>query len=323
MGPDGAIYVADWYNPIIQHGEVDFRDPRRDREHGRIWRITAKGRPLTERVDFASLSTEELLGQLSSNSGYARDMARRVLWSRNPVEVQEARSRWIASLSGAGTGPEVDRIRLEGLWLAQAIDRGSQDDVDRPLLESMLTSADARCRAAAARVLVDWADRLDDPVALLAPGVADPSMLVRLEAVRALAVIGSQRAAELVLHAVDHDRDDALDYAVWLAARELEPVWQPALLAGSFDDGGRPERVLFAIQAAQSGAAIPWVLLLQGPRRLPVLQRPPHGPDRRPPRRSRHPAGARAAVGDLGAEAAAGHARRPTPSRRGAHEDLP
>ena len=34
MGPDGAIYVADWYNPIIQHGEVDFRDPRRDREHG-------------------------------------------------------------------------------------------------------------------------------------------------------------------------------------------------------------------------------------------------------------------------------------------------
>jgi putative heme-binding domain-containing protein len=260
MGPDGAIYVADWYNPIIQHGEVDFRDPRRDREHGRIWRITAKGRPLTERVDFTSLSTEELLGQLSSSSGYARDMARRVLWARNPVEVHDARSRWIASLNGAGTGPEVDRLKLEGLWLAQAIDRGSQDDVDRPLLESMLTSADARCRAAAARVVVDWADRLDDPVALLAPGVDDPTMLVRLETVRALAAIGGQQAAELVLHAVDHERDDALDYAVWLAARELELIWRPAVLAEDFDDGGRPERVLFAIQAAQSGAAIPWVV---------------------------------------------------------------
>ncbi|HVV98994.1 MAG TPA: PVC-type heme-binding CxxCH protein, partial [Planctomycetaceae bacterium] len=43
MGPDGAIYIADWYNPIIQHGEVDFRDPRRDHTHGRIWRVTAKG----------------------------------------------------------------------------------------------------------------------------------------------------------------------------------------------------------------------------------------------------------------------------------------
>ncbi len=45
MGPDGAIYIADWYNPIIQHGEVDFRDPRRDHTRGRIWRVTAKGRP--------------------------------------------------------------------------------------------------------------------------------------------------------------------------------------------------------------------------------------------------------------------------------------
>ncbi len=63
-------------------------------------------------------------------------------------------------------------------------------------------------------------------------------------------------------------------------------------------------------------------VLLQGPRGLPVLQRPPHGPDGRPPRRSRHPAGARAAVGDLGAEATAWHACRPTPGRRGPHEDL-
>jgi glucose/arabinose dehydrogenase/lysophospholipase L1-like esterase len=43
LGPDGALYIADWSNPIIQHGEVDFRDPRRDREHGRIWRVSYKG----------------------------------------------------------------------------------------------------------------------------------------------------------------------------------------------------------------------------------------------------------------------------------------
>src|SRR5207237_10568337 len=43
LGPDGALYIADWSNPIIQHGEVDFRDPRRDREHGRIWRVGYKG----------------------------------------------------------------------------------------------------------------------------------------------------------------------------------------------------------------------------------------------------------------------------------------
>ena len=40
LGPDGALYVADWSNPVINHGEVDFRDPRRDHVHGRIWRKT-------------------------------------------------------------------------------------------------------------------------------------------------------------------------------------------------------------------------------------------------------------------------------------------
>ena len=44
MGPDGAIYVADLYNPIIQHGEVDFRDPA-DHKHGRIWRISFPDNP--------------------------------------------------------------------------------------------------------------------------------------------------------------------------------------------------------------------------------------------------------------------------------------
>ncbi|MEM7233176.1 MAG: PVC-type heme-binding CxxCH protein, partial [Planctomycetota bacterium] len=45
MGPDGAIYFADWYNPIIQHGEVNFKDERRDHVHGRIWRVAVAGKP--------------------------------------------------------------------------------------------------------------------------------------------------------------------------------------------------------------------------------------------------------------------------------------
>jgi hypothetical protein len=58
MGPDGALYIADWYNPIIQHGEVDFRDPRRDKTHGRIWRVTAKGRPLVPKPKLVGVLKE-------------------------------------------------------------------------------------------------------------------------------------------------------------------------------------------------------------------------------------------------------------------------
>ncbi|HEX8915023.1 MAG TPA: PVC-type heme-binding CxxCH protein, partial [Humisphaera sp.] len=43
LGPDGALYVADFYNKIIGHYEVDLKHPGRDRTSGRIWRIVYKG----------------------------------------------------------------------------------------------------------------------------------------------------------------------------------------------------------------------------------------------------------------------------------------
>jgi len=43
LGPDGALYIADFYNPIIGHYEHPLFDSRRDQIHGRIWRIVWKG----------------------------------------------------------------------------------------------------------------------------------------------------------------------------------------------------------------------------------------------------------------------------------------
>src|ERR1043166_688960 len=84
LGPDGALYIADWSNPIIQHGEVDFRDPRRDHEHGRIWRLTAKGRPLVKKPALVQASNGELFEQLLSPNNFNREKAQRVLTERGP-----------------------------------------------------------------------------------------------------------------------------------------------------------------------------------------------------------------------------------------------
>ncbi|WP_439557403.1 PVC-type heme-binding CxxCH protein [Dyadobacter sp.] len=43
LGPDGALYIADFYNRIIGHYEVALNHPGRDRLSGRIWKITYKG----------------------------------------------------------------------------------------------------------------------------------------------------------------------------------------------------------------------------------------------------------------------------------------
>ena len=45
LGPDGALYVSDFYNKIIGHYEVDLKHPQRDKDKARVWRIVYKSRP--------------------------------------------------------------------------------------------------------------------------------------------------------------------------------------------------------------------------------------------------------------------------------------
>ena len=51
FGPDGALYVVDWFNPLVGHMQHSLRDPNRDHTHGRIWRITYPKRPLLEQAE--------------------------------------------------------------------------------------------------------------------------------------------------------------------------------------------------------------------------------------------------------------------------------
>ena len=98
MGPDGAVYIADWYSPIIQHGEVDFRDERRDQVHGRIWRITAKNRPLCQPVDYGSASVKQLLECLKSTADWVRSQAKQALKRHDQSNVETAIRTWLATL---------------------------------------------------------------------------------------------------------------------------------------------------------------------------------------------------------------------------------
>src|SRR5205823_5441816 len=70
LGPDGALYVADFYNRIIGHYEVPLDHPGRDRERGRIWRVVYKGpdgkNPLAApRQDWTTATVAELVQDLA------------------------------------------------------------------------------------------------------------------------------------------------------------------------------------------------------------------------------------------------------------------
>ncbi len=131
------------------------------------------------------------------------------------------------------------------MWTYQAL-----DIVEPKLLAELLNAKDYRVRAAAVRVASAWSGRLSDPLELLAPRARDDEAQVRLQAVRALALVPSVHSAETALEALDRPMDKWLDYALWLTMRELAPEWTPALQQGQFNYSGNSRRLLFALQAA-------------------------------------------------------------------------
>ncbi len=80
---------------------------------------------------------------------------------------------------------------------------------------------------------------------------------VRLEAVRAIGMVKSAKAAELALTALEKPLDRTLDYALWLTVRELEPRWLPAFRFGTESFGGDAKKIAFALQASGNPETVP------------------------------------------------------------------
>ena len=257
MGPDGALYIADWYSPIIQHGEVDFRDERRDQIHGRIWRITAKGRPLVKRIDYGNATILELLEHLKADEDWIRLNAKQALRTKDQERVIAAIGSWIRDLDPTTEGYE--HHRLEALWAAQTL--GSIQD---NLLKQVLASNVPQARAAGIRVLYDWHRMIPETELLLSEAVADPHPLVRREAVTVLGQLNSANAVEIAARALDRPMDKFLDFALWRTCRLLEKNWLPAFQRGELNFAGNPEKLAFALKATEKPEAIaPLVAMLR------------------------------------------------------------
>ena len=246
VGPDGAIYLVDWYNPIIQHGEVDFRDPRRDHRHGRIWRITAKDRPLVEPPDLLNSTTVELLDALQSPEMWTRRMANRLLREQGAETVKPALDSWVQSLGSSET-----HARLEALWVYQAI-----NVVQPGLLSELLNDEDHRARSAALRVLMYWIDDVENAKSFLDKAIDDPHPQVRREAVHVLSKMQDVNAIQVVLRALDHPMDDFLEYALWNTVRSLSEKWVPAYVKDRTVLGTDPMKLTYALRVVEDPFAI-------------------------------------------------------------------
>jgi putative heme-binding domain-containing protein len=238
LGPDGGLYVADFYNCIIGHYEVDLKHPRRDRHRGRIWRIVWKGADgavaTATPSDLTSLDIDRLVELLGDGNATVRRLAYDTLLAR------------AALLGGDSDGITT---RLEGVVTASKDgDAGHADDrralAVRGLARLGRLTGDSLARAAvdpapvvrvhlvkALAAMPDWDAARGD---LVRAKLADSDAFVRRAAAEALAEHPESASIEPLLRAwrATPSDDPQLVQALRIAVRNQLRSIAPADLAG-------------------------------------------------------------------------------------------
>jgi putative heme-binding domain-containing protein len=242
IGGDGALYILDWQNPLIGHMQHNLRDPSRDKLHGRVYRVTATGRPTMPVAKMKGKPVAEVVQYLGSSTLGERYRARLELTGRDSEEVVAAAVQWAAQFDASN--PEHGRPLTEALWTCQ---RHRIPELD--LLEQVIGSANENARASAVKVLAEWAGveaggrRTDsgviatnEAIGMLVDLANDPGAKVRAQAVIAAAELGVPQAAEIIFAALLHPTDIQLDFNIKEALKTIDAhAWirqQMALFRG-------------------------------------------------------------------------------------------
>ncbi len=248
IGADGALYIADFYNCIIGHYEVDLKHPRRDRERGRIWRVVWNGAAAAAApaVDLTALPAAALVARLADRNETVRQLAFEQVVERgrgdaeivallrrpDPSELRRARAvRALALLGGlddaAVAAAAADPARLVRVHLVQALD-----------------------------ALPDWNSNRAE---IVRGRLADPDPFVRRAAVEALGAHPAAAGLPALL-AVWRETDGAdpqLVHAARIAVRNhLAAATPEELVAVAVEDADRSR--LVEVAAAVPGGAAAW-----------------------------------------------------------------
>lgn len=150
FGFDGALYISDFYYPIIGHAQHSIRDANRDYSNGRIWRLTRNGVALSNPPAIEGVSITGLFSLLTHPQLRVRELARIKLEQR-PQALVLAMAKSLVSDAG-----ENESLGLELLWLFERMKDFSQKD----LLRHLVRSENVQIQRAAARSLRWWAPAL-------------------------------------------------------------------------------------------------------------------------------------------------------------------
>lgn len=155
LGPDGALYVADFYNRVIAHVEVPLTHPGRDHISGRVWKIYWQGtkgeHTLPAIPDFTKLGIDELVDRLGDDNLTNRTLVASELVLRNKDQI---RSRLQPILDQHARG----FARVHATWVLERLGLLTEESLLR-----LTTDAEPSVRTHAMRVLSErqrWSPKL-------------------------------------------------------------------------------------------------------------------------------------------------------------------
>lgn len=181
-GPDGALYVLDFYNQAAVHNDTRGPEhgptnaavrPDRDRLHGRIWRIDHRDARGTFDTSLADLGAEELLPSLAHPNAWQRRTAHRLIAES---AAGEALLEPVFDVSHHSASPAA---RVHALWLLARL--GGTEELFLPTLDD----PDPGVRRNAVLALATLPERSQAPMELLVL-VEDSDPRVQLAALTGL-----------------------------------------------------------------------------------------------------------------------------------------
>jgi putative membrane-bound dehydrogenase-like protein len=227
VGPDGALYVADFYREVIETPlslpedmKQKLKESLRSQKRGRIWRIVPEGEPVRRRPSLGKAPGEELVKHLADANVWWRLTCQRLLVERQDKGAVPALRKLVhkATLAAA---------RAHALWTLHGLGALADEEIEKGLQDS---SAGVREQALqlAERRLKD-SQRLQKAVAVMK---SDPSPRVRFQLAFSLGEDGSAETAEALARLARRDDNDSwTQTAILSSAYRLAPSLLEALVA--------------------------------------------------------------------------------------------
>ncbi len=225
LGPDGALYIADWYDRQINHYRN--HEGQIDTAKGRIYRLEAQGAALAVKLtDLSRLSTAELIGRLADRNRWTRQTALRLIGDRKDRSAASELKRLIEDERG--------QLALEALWALNLV--GGLDDATAL---RTLEHADPHVRLWTARLLCDGLLVSPAVAAALARRAAiEPDVEVRSQlacSARRLPARDALPVVRALLARSEDARDIHLPLLLWWAL-EAKVAAQPEAVLALFED---------------------------------------------------------------------------------------